>query len=1298
MSSTATRASRFLLWLLVIILVTLAVAVTTLRIALPKLNHFQSEIQTLVTKVTGMDMQIENISGFWRNTHPSVSLQGVRVKLPKGSNIKFAAQSVEVEFDLIHSVLQLQPVIAELNIHKLGIDVSSVDFFSLREQDSSEEQNPKRTGIEIIDNLFLRQLDSFSLLDARVLYRGVDDGVRQLKIDKLNWRNLGRRHLAEGIVSIADTNLNSLSISADFKDFGSLMDVSGEFYASADNISVTPWLTHYLKAQTGIKTGEIGLSSWVTLEHSQPVNAYVDLKPSQLVWQEGQQHELNIESGVFQLSPNKNGWKVSGHSLKLRTDDTPWPELDLALDYQPEKWLLNVSQLDLAAITPLVKLSPDSKQTSELLDKLKLAGQIEDVRVSMGESLDTLRYSAQLENGSMAQWELLPELHHLSAHVAGNTQKAGIQLSLIDDTLPYGDVFQAPLNIKQGQVDLVWQRQDDGWSLWADKITAATPDLQVLGAFRLDFPKEKSPFLSFYAEADLYNAGETWRYLPSLALGHSLTDYLSSAIQGGKVDTAKLLWYGDLGDFPYKHNDGIFQAWVGLEHGQFSFDTAWPPITDLQMNLLFQNDAMYLDAQQATLKEVHASSIKGEIPELAEDGHLKLEATAKGSGRAVRDYMTATPLVDSVGAALTAVQVQGDVHSSFQLDIPLNGDDPRAWGYAELKDNHVDIDAPPMSLESVSGKIEFDNDVVTAAGLSAQLLDQPISIDFKGESAKQGYAVGIDLLGDWEVKPLAPYIGKQWAAPLSGHAPWRAGVKIQLNDVGFTYQVDSSADLRQVASGYPYPLNKALNSKGKAILQASGNQERVAARLELPNAKYQADIDIGGKLPVIKATNLVLGKGSFKISPVVGHHAQVRLKAFNIDSWIDWYKASLPTEASRSAASTVAKSSTPSDISIPLPERIDMDVKELSFMGIDWNDVNLTARKKTDNWSMSLDSQEMKGQIQYRAANNDTVINLSKLHLYIPGLEDSNTHPLEAAHIKQPLATALERDVYHNLTNITLKAQDFWLQGYKVGSADVKVVREADKIQLKKMAFSSGSNQINIDGSWQLSDSVNKSQFNLSAKGDNNSDLMERFGIASGIQKAPFELTTSVNYQGSPWAIRVNTLSGKVDTKLGKGVISDVSGAAKLLGLFSLDSIIRKMQLDFSDVFDNGMAFNSITGSGEIRDGIFVTNNIEMDAVAGEMTIKGLADLNKRTVDAEVNFVPDITSGIPVLTAFAVTPTTALYVLAITTVISPVVEVFTQVNYEVKGPLDSPTVKELSRSRGEFKLPEKLRKEAEVIQ
>jgi uncharacterized protein YhdP len=280
------------------------------------------------------------------------------------------------------------------------------------------------------------------------------------------------------------------------------------------------------------------------------------------------------------------------------------------------------------------------------------------------------------------------------------------------------------------------------------------------------------------------------------------------------------------------------------------------------------------------------------------------------------------------------------------------------------------------------------------------------------------------------------------------------------------------------------------------------------------------------------------------------------------------------------------------------------------------------------------------------------------------------------------------------MPNLTLNIDDLWLQGYKVGKVNVDLERRDNRLEWKNVTFSSGQNRVDMNGWWELTKERSHSNLTMKVQGENNSDLMERFGITSGIQQAPFEIDAQLDWDGAPWAMKTQSLQGEVSSEFGKGVITEVSGAARLLGLFSLDSIIRKMQLDFTDVFDKGMAFNSITGTGKIQDGVFITNDIVMDALAGEMQIRGIADMNTRLVDAEVKFTPDITSGIPMLTAFAVAPQTALYVLAISTVISPVVEVFTQVNYEVKGPLDSPTVKEISRSKGEYKLPEKLREQA----
>lgn len=128
MNTTARRLIQVLLWLLVTLMVALAIAITTLRITLPQLNRFQDEIQTWVNKGSTLDFEIDQISGFWRNTHPSISLQNVRANTPESSGIHFSAQTVEVEFDLIQSVIDMRPVIADLSIHNLKLDMSTIEW------------------------------------------------------------------------------------------------------------------------------------------------------------------------------------------------------------------------------------------------------------------------------------------------------------------------------------------------------------------------------------------------------------------------------------------------------------------------------------------------------------------------------------------------------------------------------------------------------------------------------------------------------------------------------------------------------------------------------------------------------------------------------------------------------------------------------------------------------------------------------------------------------------------------------------------------------------------------------------------------------------------------------------------------------------------------------------------------------------------------------------------------------------------------------------------------------------------
>lgn len=167
MISSVTRLGRMVLWLLISLLVVLALAVTTLRVLLPEMNRFKDEIQHWASEQTQIQWVISDVRGFWRNTHPSLALQGVQANLPDGSQIQFQTERIDVEFDLLQSLLQRQPVVANLIIHQLTLDIQSVDWLALGQADPTRPANTQGRILQRLDTLFLRQLDDFSIQDRK---------------------------------------------------------------------------------------------------------------------------------------------------------------------------------------------------------------------------------------------------------------------------------------------------------------------------------------------------------------------------------------------------------------------------------------------------------------------------------------------------------------------------------------------------------------------------------------------------------------------------------------------------------------------------------------------------------------------------------------------------------------------------------------------------------------------------------------------------------------------------------------------------------------------------------------------------------------------------------------------------------------------------------------------------------------------------------------------------------------------------------------------------------------------------
>jgi hypothetical protein len=138
--------------------------------------------------------------------------------------------------------------------------------------------------------------------------------------------------------------------------------------------------------------------------------------------------------------------------------------------------------------------------------------------------------------------------------------------------------------------------------------------------------------------------------------------------------------------------------------------------------------------------------------------------------------------------------------------------------------------------------------------------------------------------------------------------------------------------------------------------------------------------------------------------------------------------------------------------------------------------------------------------------------------------------------------------------------------------------------------------------------------------------------------------------------------------------------------LLSLDSIVRKLKLDFKDVFSKGFFYNSMKGTMLIESGIAYTDNTEIDGVPGDLNLQGNVNLIDQTLDYSFDVYPKVTSSLPVIIGWMVNPISGIAALALDKVLEST-KVIAQLHFTITGTIADPVVTETQRKSREIKLP-----------
>ncbi|MFY7940336.1 MAG: YhdP family protein, partial [Burkholderiaceae bacterium] len=276
---------------------------------------------------------------------------------------------------------------------------------------------------------------------------------------------------------------------------------------------------------------------------------------------------------------------------------------------------------------------------------------------------------------------------------------------------------------------------------------------------------------------------------------------------------------------------------------------------------------------------------------------------------------------------------------------------------------------------------------------------------------------------------------------------------------------------------------------------------------------------------------------------------------------------------------------------------------------------------------------------------------------------------------------------------------DFELRGKKLGRLEVEAVNAASAVRggfdwkLQRLDLTTPEARLSATGQWSAVNQVQSGSNNAVPPSARQTELdftltvsdagalLERLGQPQAVRGGKGELVGQLRWSDSPLNPDPLSMSGQMKVDIGAGqFLRQGPGAARLLGVLSLQALPRRLLLDFRDVFQEGFVFDSVTGDVDMRQGVAFTNNLRMRGVQAVVLMEGQASLQNETQDLRVFVVPEINAGTASLAYAVINPALGLGTfLAQMFLRKPLAEANTR-EFRVTGPWADPKVERVQRS------------------
>jgi uncharacterized protein (TIGR02099 family) len=733
-----------------------------------------------------------------------------------------------------------------------------------------------------------------------------------------------------------------------------------------------------------------------------------------------------------------------------------------------------------------------------------------------------------------------------------------------------------PLKLAQVSGQLYGRLRQNGWQIEALPLYLANSDLEIHSRFKLSLPAQGTPHLDLLADLSRFNLEALDAYLPRRS-PPGLAEFLSRKPLHG-LASGRFAWRGKINDFPFRDFSEASEVQLQSPSLKVQFHPQWPTVEALAVKLNFQNGLLTLTAEQGKFDEVQIKALQATLNSHAPEQSFNLQAQSRTQVEPVLQALARSPLRPAIAKLSEEMQLAGELDLSLGIALPLL--QPKAFqidGQAELRRGSLSLKRQALALEELQGKLRFSRTRLTA-DLNGRLRQQPAHLEASVDQDKTLLSLRTRL--DAEVsRALSRYF--------SGTA--QTLLTFEASHTGNAPRLTLLSDLQGLSVHLPYPLGKTADQIRPLRLSAV-----------LEPAKLPLHLDYG-PLHAALAFDRTTQNFSGQISLGDAMEGQAG-EGLTLTGRLD----RLPLEDWLKLSATSGQGGIFDRLS-----QLDLYTEQLHFGSHSLGPHHLKATASDLGWQGTLASPYLAGAWFWKRGLKELkleleFIDLDKLKALVPNAEQGAKQAL-------PL---------QSLPTLLLNARQLKWQNRNVGGLQLKALPDsADQMHLE-LALTSPWHRLEASGRWELNPPSTHLSGHFASK--DLGALLAELALSRALVQTPTRIDFKLHWQAAPYRFSVAKLNGHAQIEMGPGRWLDVEpGASRLLGLLHLGTLGRRLRLDFSDLFQAGLAYEHIGGQIRVKNGLALTDDLTIAAPSARIHIAGTVDLVNRQVDEYVTVSPN---------------------------------------------------------------------------